>query len=81
MRSPQFQQTLKLLTAALRSGQVEAVLQSLGLAGGHVTAAGGVQAFLRAIQAEADKNKPEAKETTMDVDDGEAKGYEYGYGY
>jgi len=62
IRSPQFTQTLKLLTGALRHGQASTVLASMGLSAANAGPEGGVQALLRAIQSEADGK------LSMDVD-------------
>eukprot|EP00300_Choanocystis_sp_HF-7_P001404 c11135_g1_i1.p1 GENE.c11135_g1_i1~~c11135_g1_i1.p1 ORF type:complete len:247 (+),score=62.54 c11135_g1_i1:369-1109(+) len=69
LRSAQFQQTLKMLTAALRHGHAATILASMGLDPQQAGPQGGVIALLNAIQAEADKDK-ETEFKPMDVDHG-----------
>ncbi|KAI8088855.1 proteasome complex subunit Rpn13 ubiquitin receptor-domain-containing protein [Halteromyces radiatus] len=59
-RSPQFQQALQSLTAALQSGQLGPLLTQLGL---DPSAGNGVEAFLKAIEDQA-----RTKENSMDED-------------
>jgi len=55
LRSPQFVQAVQAFNAALKSGQVDA--SSFGIRGSSDGRAAGVEAFLQAVQAEADQSK------------------------
>lgn len=68
LRSAQFKQTLRMLATALKQGHVGSVLSSMGLSAAQAGPAGGVQSFLRAIQAEAG-SKGDEKDVKMADDD------------